>query len=108
MKPLGIATQIVESELPMETAGVAKRVQRAVNDILLQLKVRYELVKVHSACYQVLRYSTSIFEDNSMVYAVTKIDGAWQCTCPDYTEGRAPFNLCKHRLAVQIQEEMGS
>lgn len=104
MKPLGVATSIVQSELPMETYGVEGRVRRAVNDILLQQGVKYDLTKVSEVLYTCLRYSTSIFEDNSITYALRKQDGMWVCECPDYE--KAPFNLCKHRLAVQIHEAM--
>lgn len=104
MKPLGVATRIVESELPMEVHGMEGRVRRAVNDILLSQYIMYELVRVSPVEYTCLRYSTSLFEDNSIMYHIKKEQFAWVCDCPDYE--KAPFNLCKHRIAVQINEEM--
>jgi SWIM zinc finger len=93
----------LQSELP-EIPGLARRINRAVNDIILAEGVQYHTVKLHDGEYSIHRYSTSMFEDNSATYEVVKDGHTWSCTCPDYE--KAPFNMCKHRLAVMILEGM--
>jgi hypothetical protein len=92
------------SELPAIPA-LERRIQRAVNDIILGEGIRYSTMKLGDAEYTIHRYTTSMFEDNATDYEV-KREGryTWVCNCPDYE--KAPFNLCKHRLAVTILEGM--
>jgi SWIM zinc finger len=93
----------LESELP-EIPGLARRINRAVNDIILAEGLRYHTVKLSDGEYSIHRYSTSMFEDNSATYQLVKDGHSWGCTCPDFE--KAPFNMCKHRLAVMILEGM--
>lgn len=91
------------SELPTIPA-LERRIQRAVNDIILGEGIRYHVNKDDAKTYSVRRYTTSMFEDNEAVYFVTKDAYVWICNCPDFE--KAPFNLCKHRIAVTILEGM--
>ena len=50
--------------------------------------------------YKVHKASTSLLDDNSIVYTVDSTS----CTCPDFMSARG--GMCKHRLAVAMTIEM--
>lgn len=81
---------------------IRQRLNRAY-DIVRSDGSGYSLHKIRNGAdpgYIVFKASTSLLEDNSVSYQVTK----QSCTCPDYPG--APSNLCKHRLAILLVEEM--
>src|SRR5205814_7501672 len=86
--------------IPVEDIKVKQRLDRAY-DILVGYG--YEISPVdNKGAYTVRKASTTLLEDNSAEYKVTDSE----CTCPDFESARG--NLCKHRLAIMIMEEMHS
>ena len=75
-----------------------KRMDRAYD---MLVKGGYDIKRANNV-YHVSRASTSLFEDNSITYEVT--DNS--CSCPDFEKGQARGDLCKHRLAVMILQEV--
>jgi hypothetical protein len=92
----------VFSAIP-EIHGLADRLARA-RAIVRCNGVGYSIEQVQSDCYQVVKASTSLLDTTDTVYQLVRSDKAWCCDCPDYDH--APFNLCKHRLAVMIYERI--
>jgi len=99
MKTLAQALLNVSAKLPIEDKKVADRLGRAY-DIVGQLGSGYDIVKKNNGTYKVYKESTLLLEDNSVYYAI--VDG--MCSCPDAPSARG--NMCKHRLAVMLMEEM--
>lgn len=101
MKTLAQALLNVSNRLPVEDKKVADRVGRAY-DIVRMLGSGYNIVKKGEGSneYRVYKESTSLLEDNSVYYYI--VDG--MCSCPDAPSARG--NLCKHRVAVMLIEEM--
>lgn len=85
--------------LPLEDIKVKQRFDRAY-DIVRMLGQAYELIEEVEGGYSLTRASTSLLEDNSATYLVSRN----MCTCPDYPSARG--NLCKHRMAVMLVEDM--
>lgn len=90
----------IASKFPsfMHDESFKRRLSRAY-DILT--RGGYEVKKANNV-YHVHKASTSLFEDNSVTYNVTNSS----CDCPDFEKEQARGNLCKHRLAIMILEEM--
>lgn len=100
MKTLKQAFEVIKSELP-DDPSVVRRLERAY-DIVRAQGSGYDIIKHRVSggyAYRVVKASTTLLEDNSVTYDTGK-----SCTCPDYANARA--GLCKHRLAVQLLEEM--
>lgn len=86
------------ARLPIEDIKVEQRLDRA-KEIVRSLGMGYS-IKSATNGYRVYKESTSLLEDNSVIYWVDR-DG---CSCPDGKTARA--GLCKHRLATMLIEEM--
>lgn len=98
-KPLNIAVLNVAATLPIDDSAVSRRLDRAENDILRGYG--YSIAETGRAGqYCITKASTSLLEDNEHSYIVS----SQSCNCPDFESARG--NLCKHRLAVMILEEM--
>lgn len=97
-KTLHQALLNVSSKLPMDDKKVSDRVNRAY-DIVRSLGSGYSIKKNKNG-YTVYKESTSLLEDNSVYYTIDERG----CSCPDNPTARG--NLCKHRLAVMLIEEM--
>lgn len=87
----------VKAQLPMNDVTVQRSVAKAEGIVQ---QYGYSIAHKGNGLYSVSRASTSLFEDNSAKYSVTKS----YCTCMHYEKARA--NLCKHRIAIMIMEEM--
>jgi hypothetical protein len=110
-KTLHQAMLNLSARLPIEDKKVSDRLNRAY-DIVRMLGSGYAIQRVESelVCgvtqhyitphYRVYKESTSLLEDNSVYYHI--IDD--MCSCPDAPSARG--NLCKHRLAVKLIEDM--
>lgn len=85
--------------LPIEDKGISDRLNRAC-EIVRMLGSGYSIQHCGDHEYAVYKESTSLLEDNSVYYHI--IDD--MCSCPDAPSARG--NLCKHRLAVKLIEEM--
>jgi predicted nucleic acid-binding Zn finger protein len=90
------AIAAVLDKLPQDDLSVLARLERANKDVL---GYGYDIT-FHDGNYFVSKLSTSLLEDNSNTYIVDNVS----CTCPDFEKARG--NLCKHRLAIMILEEM--
>lgn len=95
---------IALAELSLRLPGldsICGRLNRAF-DIIKCDGSGYNITEFTPNHYQVTKASTSLFDNNTVIYDITKADGSkqWVCTCPDYD--KAPMNLCKHRLAVML------
>lgn len=84
-------------KLPIEIKSVKDRLDRAGQQVLNH---GYEVRHIQNGTYRVSKASTSLLEDHSQIYLCSNAS----CTCPDFQS--AYGNLCKHRLAVMILEEM--
>lgn len=102
MKTLHQAFMDVGAKLPLDDYKINQRFQRAYEIALAVLSKNggYEISEITTHLYDIHRISTSLFSDNGVHYTVSTT----QCTCPDYETARA--NLCKHRMAVMLVEEM--
>lgn len=85
--------------LPIDDKSVKDRLSRAY-DILT--KGGYEVHQINKDIYRVEKLSTSLFSDESVRYTIS-LSGK-SCNCPDFPTARA--GLCKHRLAVMMQQLM--
>lgn len=83
----------LRNSLPDDPA-VLRRLDRGY-DIARQ-QGGYAVKEYLTGKWAVERLSTSLLEDNSMVYHVDK----QRCSCPDFEQ--APAGLCKHRLAIKL------
>lgn len=95
----------VSLRLPVEDIKVKQRLDRAyeiVNGHGYEITVSAILISNDATLkqYEVNKASTSLLADTSAKYIVTNK----QCTCPDFETARS--NLCKHRLAIMLIEEM--
>jgi len=100
----------VSLRLPVEDIKVKQRLDRAYEIVnghgyaidVMEYHVTIEGTSIEgtSTVYCVNKASTSLFTDTSASYTVTNK----QCTCPDFETARS--NLCKHRLAIMLIEEM--
>ena len=92
----------VSARIPVSDPTVQARLDRAYDICISQ---GYTLQHNADRSWSVYRASTSLLEDSSAQYTVSKETG---CTCPDAdpVSGKARAGLCKHRLAVAIKEEM--
>ena len=92
----------IAARIPVSDPTVQARLDRAYDICISQ---GYSLQKNADKSWSVYRASTSLLEDSSAQYTVSKDTG---CTCPDAdpVSGKARAGLCKHRLAVAIKEEM--
>ena len=86
----------LSERLPVEDSKVKDRLDRGY---AILSDYGYE-IKREKESYRVEKLSTSLLEDNSVVYKVDEES----CTCPDF--GTARGGLCKHRLAIMLLEEM--
>lgn len=89
----------VSERLPIEDDSVKRRLDRAYQ---MLNGYGYSFIKLSVGGYRVYKASTSLLEDTSAIYTTDST----QCTCPDFEKARG--NLCKHRLAVMLLEEMGA
>lgn len=100
-KGLTDAYLAISEGLPIEDVKVKQRLDRAYNILTgYGYTITKAIAQEGRYIYQIHRASTSLLEDNSAVYTT---DSA-SCTCPDYASARG--NLCKHRLAIMLVEEM--
>ena len=98
-KSIAEAYLAVSLRIPVDDIKVKQRLDRGY-DIAQSDGLGYEVVPVGNGNYRVEKASTTLLEDNSHGYDVTRES----CTCPDFETARG--NLCKHRLAVMLIEEM--
>lgn len=89
----------VSLKLPVEDIKVKQRLDRAYEIIN---GYGYKITEPSEGVthYCVEKASTSLLEDTSAHYSVSRET----CTCPDFESARG--NLCKHRLAIMLLEEM--
>lgn len=102
MKTLIQAYLDVSMKIPIEDVKVLQRLDRA-ESLLKSYGYSVNEVGVDTAgntLYHIFKASTTLLEDTSVQYEVT----VQHCTCPDYPSARG--NLCKHRLAIMLKEEM--
>lgn len=85
------------AKLPQEHS-VQNRLDRAYDIVRMP---GYELQRHQDGTWTIDKLSSSLTEDTGAQYVVDTLAGT--CTCPDHLEGRA-YGLCKHRLAVWLQE----
>ena len=102
MKTLAQAYLDLSMKIPVEDIKLKQRLDRAYE---MYNSYGYDITEVgidsdSTVLYHVHKASTSLLESNSVTYEVSTKD----CTCPDYPSARG--NLCKHRLAVMLVEEM--
>jgi predicted nucleic acid-binding Zn finger protein len=95
----------VSAKLPIDDKKISDRLNRAY-DIVRMLgsgySIKREIERDNDVVYYTVhKESTSLLEDNSVYYTVIED----MCSCPDAPTARG--NLCKHRLAVKLIEEMG-
>jgi hypothetical protein len=96
----------VAERLPVDDASVLRRLERADRDILSGYG--YDITPCPcgstdaSRQYYVTKLSTAPMGtgEGDTIYIVSRD----ACTCPDVPTARA--GLCKHRLAIMIDEEM--
>ena len=102
MKTLMQAYLDVSLKIPIEDVKVLQRLDRA-EGLLKSYGYSVTEAGIDSAgnkLYHIFKASTTLLEDTSVQYEVSSAS----CTCPDYPSARG--NLCKHRLAIMIKEEM--
>lgn len=87
----------VSLKLPVEDMKVKQRLDRGYDIVR---SYGYSVTKMDDGSYRVYKASTTLLEDTSARYTI--ING--ECTCPDYPTARG--NLCKHRIATMLLEEM--
>ena len=90
----------LSNKLPLDDVKVKQRLERAYDIVNGYGYVLERLSTDTNAEYVVDKASTTLLDDNSVQYQVTK----QSCDCPDSPTARG--GLCKHRLAVLIVEEM--
>ena len=92
----------IAARIPVNDPTVQARLDRAYDICISQ---GYTLQQNADKSWSIYRASTSLLEDSSAQYTVSKENG---CTCPDadLQSGKARAGLCKHRIAVMIKEEM--
>lgn len=87
----------VSLRLPIDDIKVKQRLDRAYEIVNAP---GYEVTAEADGVYSVAKASSSLLADTSAIYVVSNTT----CTCPDYATARS--NLCKHRLAIMLIEEM--
>lgn len=91
----------VGQRIPLADKSVSARLDRAY-EILTTKSYGYTVQPPlrKGQPYRIVKASTSALNTTPTVYHVTKLT----CDCPDFEKARG--NLCKHRLAVMLYEEM--
>lgn len=91
----------VGQKIPLADKSVASRLDRAY-EILATKRHSYmvQLPTRKGQPYKIIKASTSALNTTPTVYHVT----IKTCDCLDFEKARG--NLCKHRLAIMLWEEM--